>query len=100
MIKINKVVFISIDKPARWSEWHLGNTDSVYFSDFYKTNEEVHDFLEQVKKDFADSNLSDNKCDHEYYIKYVVLNYNKNDTEGFETLCRMMRAYSSYDNRR
>lgn len=97
---MSKVVFISIDKPARWSEWHSGNTDRVYFSDFYKTNEEVHDFLEQVKKDFADSNLSDNTCDHEYYIKYVVLNYNKNDTEGFETLCRMMRAYSSYNNRR
>lgn len=82
-----------------WSEWHSGSTDSVYFSDFYKTNEEVNNFLEQVKHDFPDNNLSDNNCGHEYYIKYVVLNYDKDDTKGFETLCRMMRAYSLYNNR-
>lgn len=60
----------------------------------------MNNFLEQVKHDYSDNNLSDNKCDHEYYIKYVVLDYNKNDVKGFETLCRMMRAYSSYNNRR
>lgn len=100
MVLIGKVVFVSIDKPALWSEWHSGSTDSVYYSDFYNTNEEVNNFLEQVKHDFPDNNLSDNKCNHEYYIKYVVLNYSKKDTEGFETLCRMMRAYSSYSNRK
>ena len=96
---MSKVVFISIDKPVRWSEWHSGSTDSVYYSDFYNTNEEVNNFLERVKNDFPDSNLSDdNKDDHQYYITYVVLNWDKKDAEGFETLCRMMRAYSSYDN--
>lgn len=96
---MDKVVFVSIDKPKRWSEWHSRNTDNVYYSDFYSKNEEVNDFLEKVKHDFPDNNFSDNKCNHEYYIKYVVLNYSKNDTEGFETLCRMMRAYGSYNNR-
>lgn len=100
MIKISKVVFVSIDKPKRWGEWHSGNTDSVYYSNFLSKNEDVNNFLEQIKYDFPDSNLSDNKCDHEYYIKYVVLKYNKNDIEGFKTLCRMMKAYNSYDNRR
>ena len=57
-------------------------------------------FLEQVKQDFLDNNLFDGKYNHEYYIEYVVLNYDKNDDKGFETLCRMMRAYSSYNNRR
>ena len=71
-----------------------------YYSNFYETDEEVNVFLEQVKHDYPDNNLSDNKCNHEYYIKYVVLDYNKNDDKGFETLCRMMRAYSSYNNRR
>lgn len=59
----------------------------------------MNDFLEKVRHDFPDNNLLDNKCNHEYYIKYVVLNYSKSDTEGFETLCIMMRAYSSYNNR-
>ena len=37
---------------------------------------------------------------YEYFIKYVILNYDENDTEGFETLRRMMRAYNSYNNRK
>ncbi len=100
MVWINKVVFISIDRPARWSEWHSGNTDSVYYSDFYNTEEEVIGFVHQVKLDYPDSNLIDSKCDHKYYIKYVVLDYDKNNEEGFETLRTMMRAYNSYNNRR
>lgn len=97
---MSKVVFVSIDKPKMWSEWHSGSTDSVYYSDFYSKTEDINNFIEQVKNDFPDNNLFDDKCNHEYYIKYVVLNYNEKDTEGFETLCRMMRAYSSYNNRR
>lgn len=72
----------------------------MYYSDFYNTNDEVNNFLEQVKRDFPDNNLCDNKGGHKYYIKYVVLNYSQKDTDGFETLCRMMRAYNSYTNRR
>lgn len=94
------MVFASIDKPARWSEWHSGSTDSVYYSDFYDTDDEVNKFIEQMKQDYPDNNLTDSKCSHEYYIKYVTLNYDPNDTEGFETLCSMMRAYNSYENRR
>jgi len=97
---MNKVVFVSIDKPARWSEWHSGHTDSVYYSDFYNTEEEVSKFIQQVKLDYPDNNLDDNKCIHEYYIKYVVLDYDGNNKEGFEKLRTMMRAYNSYNNRR
>lgn len=96
---MSKVVFVSIDKPNRWGEWHSGNTDSVYYSDFYSKKEEVYKFLDQVKHDFPDNNLSDNSCSHKYYIKYVVLNYSKHDAEGFKTLCNMMGAYKSYSNR-
>ncbi len=53
-----------------------------------------------MKLNYPDSNLIDSKCDHKYYIKYVVLDYDKNNVEGFETLCTMMRAYNSYNNRR
>ncbi len=53
-----------------------------------------------MKLDYPDSNLVDNKCGHEYYIKYVVLDYDKNNKEGFETLCSMMNAYNSYINRK
>lgn len=97
---MSKVVFVSIDKPDRWSKWHSGDTNSVYYSDFYEKNKEVNDFLKQVKHDFPDNNLSDNKCSHEYYITYVVLNYNKNDIEGFKNLCKMMKAYRAYNNKR
>lgn len=94
------IVFVSIDKPARWSEWHQGNTDSVYYSEFYKYKKDAAKFINTVKKDYPDSNLIDGKGGHEYYIKYVILTYDPNDTEGFKTLCRMMGAYDSYEDRR
>ena len=97
---MKKVVFVSIDVPERWSQWHSGNTDSVYYSDFLDTENDVDKFIEQVKVDYSDNNLIDGKCNHKYFIKYVVLDYNENDAEGFKTLRRMMRAYSSYNNRR
>lgn len=97
---MKKVVFVSIDNPERWSQWHSGNTDSVYYSDFLDTEDDVYKFIEQVKADHSDNNLIDGKCNHEYFIKYVVLDYNENDEKGFETLRRMMRAYGSYNNRR
>ena len=97
---MKKVVFISIDIPSRWSQWHSGDTDSVYYSDFLDTDDDVDAFMNQVKEDYPDSNLIDDKCSHDYFIKYVVLTYDKHDEVGFETLRRMMRAYNSYKNRR
>lgn len=93
---MKKVVFVSIDKPARWSQWHSGNTDNVYCSDFLDTEDDINKFVEQVKTDYPDNNLIDGRCDHEYYIQYVVLDYNENDKVGFKTLRRMMRAYNLY----
>lgn len=94
---MKKVVFISIDKPERWSEWHSGDTDTVYYSRFFDTENEVNEFKTKVKKDYPDSNLIDGKCSHEYFIKYVVLDFEENDAEGFKTLLSMMRAYKSYE---
>lgn len=94
------VVFVSIDKPARWSQWHSSDTDSVYYSEFYKYKKDVDNFINTVKEDYPDSNLIDGKCGHEYYIKHVTLIYDSNDTEGFGTLCSMMGAYNSYEKRR
>lgn len=93
---MKKVVFVSIDKPARWGQWHSGNTDSVYYSDFLDTEDDANKFIEQVKVDYPDNNLIDGRCDHEHYIQYVVLDYNENDEKGFKTLKRMMRAYNLY----
>ena len=99
--KKKKVLFISIDKPERWSQWSSSvYRDNVYYSDFLSTESEVNNFIERIKNDYPDSNLIDNKGCHEYFIKYVILNYDENDTEGFETLRRMMRAYNSYNNRK
>ena len=100
-IYLKKVIFVSIDKPERWSQWSSAvYRDDVYYSDFLSTESEVNNFIERIKNDYPDSNLIDNKGDHEYFIKYVILNYDENDTEGFETLRRMMRAYNSYNNRK
>ena len=97
---MKKVIFVSIDKPERWSQWSSSiYRDNVYYSDFLSTESEVSNFIEQIKNDYPDSNLIDGKGGHENFIKYVVLNYDENDTEGFETLRRMMRAYNSYSNR-
>lgn len=93
------VNFISIDKPSRWSQWNSGATDSVYYSDFFKTKTEAKNFIETVKVDYPDSNLDDDKGGHEYHIKFVTLSFNKKDEKGFETLCRMMRAYHNYKDR-
>ena len=100
-IYLKKVLFISIDKPERWSQWSSSvYRDNVYYSDFLSTESEVNNFIERIKNDYPDSNLIDNKSCHEYFIKYVILNYDENDTEGFKTLRRMMRAYNSYNNRK
>lgn len=72
----------------------------MYYSDFYSTDDEVNNFIEQVKIDYPDNNLIDGRCDHEYFIRHVILDYDASDKNGFETLCRMMRAYNSYSNRR
>ena len=72
----------------------------MYYSDFYSTDDEVNNFIEQVKIDYPDNNLIDCRCDHEYFIRHVILDYDASDKNGFETLCRMMRAYNSYSNRR
>ena len=98
---LKKVIFVSVDKPERWSQWSSAvYRDDVYYSDFLSTESEVNNFIERIKNDYPDNNLIDNKGDHEYFIKYVILNYDENDTEGFETLRRMMRAYNSYNNRK
>lgn len=98
---MKKVIFVSVDKPERWSEWSSSPySDDVYYSDFLSTESEVNSFIQRVKEDYPDSNLIDGKGGHEYFIKYVVLNYDENDTEGFETLRKMMRAYKSYNNRK
>ena len=100
-IYLKKVIFVSVDKPERWSQWSSAvYRDDVYYSDFLSTEGEVNNFIERIKNDYPDSNLIDNEGDHEYFIKYVILNYDENDTEGFETLRRMMRAYNSYNNRK
>ena len=98
---LKKVIFVSVDKPERWSQWSSAvYRDDVYYSDFLSTESEVNNFIERIKNDYPDNNLIDNKGNHEYFIKYVILNYDENDTEGFETLRRMMRAYNSYNNRK
>ena len=100
-IYLKKVIFVSIDKPERWSQWSSAvYRDDVYYSDFLSSESEVNNFIERIKNDYPDNNLIDNKGNHEYFIKYVILNYDENDTEGFETLRRMMRAYNSYNNRK
>lgn len=93
------IVFVSIDNPKRWGEWHSGPTDFVYYSDFLETKAQADDFMEQVKKDYPDNNLIDGTAAHDNFIKYVVLQYDQNDKDGFDTLCRMMRAYGNYENR-
>ena len=98
---LKKVIFVSVDKPERWSQWSSAvYRDNVYYSDFLSTESEVNNFIERIKNDYPDNNLIDNKGGHGYFIKYVILNYDENDTEGFETLRRMMRAYNSYNNRK
>ena len=97
---MKKVVFVSIDLPTRWSRWHSGNTDSVYYSEFLDTEDSVNEFIEQIKADYPDNNLIDGSWGHEFYIEYVVLDYNENNEKGFQTLRRMMRAYNYYNNRR
>ena len=94
---MKKVVFISVDKPQRWHEWHSGSTDSVYRSDFMDTQEDVDRFVEQIKEDFPDSNLSDGSCAHEYYIQYIALDFNADDEAGFNTLCDMMHGHGRYE---
>ena len=100
-IYLKKVLSTSIDKPDRCSQRRSSvHRHNVYYSDFLSSESEVNNFIEHIKNDYPDSNLIDNKGGHEYFIKYVILNYDENDTEGFETLRRMMRAYNSYNNRK
>lgn len=91
------VVFVSIDEPERWSTWHSGNTDQVYYSNFFDTKEEVHLLLNRLKDDYPDSNLMDGKCNHKFYIQYTTLLFDESDQEGFKILKRMMRAYKQYE---
>lgn len=93
------VVFVSIDNPRRWGQWHSGETDSVYYSPFFSTQDEVNAFLEQLKKDYPNSNLLDPQA-RDYYIKYTTLTYDETREEDFKTLCRFMRAYRPYSERR
>lgn len=93
---MKKVVFVSIDRPARWSQWNSGYTDKVYYSNFLDTEEDVSEFVEQLKKDYPDSNFIDGGAGHEYFVRYVSLDYDENNEEGFKTLKRMMRAYNLY----
>lgn len=98
---MKNIVFVSIDRPKRWTEWSSSiYRDDVYYSDFFATKDEVNSFIESIKNDYPDSNLIDLKCTHEYYIKYVILQFDEHDLQGFETLCRMMRAYQSYNERK
>ena len=96
---MKNVVFVSIDKPSRWSKWHSTSTDSVYFSDFLETDTDVEEFIQQVKTDYPDSNFIDGSSGHEWFIKYVILKFDPEDTEGFKTLCQMTRAYYTYKER-
>lgn len=97
--KHNKfVVFVSVDKPERWSKWHSGETSSVYYSPFFSTTEEVAKFYEQLKKDYPNSNLHSQQT-QEYFIRCTTIRYDETDTEKFKTLCRFMRAYRSYAKR-
>ena len=96
---MKKVVFVSIDKPERWSHWHCGNTNTVYYSDFLDEND-VNKFIEQVKVDYPDNNLTDNRIDHEYYIQYVVLDFDENDVYGFIALRDMIGAQKHYNKRK
>lgn len=89
------VLFVSIDHRSRWSQWHSGPTDEMFFSPFYKTIEETEKFLEQVKADYPDSNLAGNKGGP-YDIQHIVLQFDPQKTDKFKTLCQMMRAYHEY----
>ena len=57
-IYLKKVIFVSIDKPERWSQWSSSvYRDDVYYSDFLSTESEVNNFIERIKNDYPDSNL-------------------------------------------
>lgn len=94
-----KVIFVSIDKPSRWSQWHCGRTERVYYSDFLPSEKEVTDFILDLKNDYPDSNLISGTSDNEYFIKYVVLDFDEQDEMGFKNLCNMMGAYEKYQRR-
>lgn len=93
------IVYVSIDKPERWTQWHTGSTDSVYQSGPYDTDEQVETFRKAVAKDYPDSNLKDGKGGHEYRIRFAVVSVDMNDEENLESISGMMRAYQSYDKR-
>ena len=93
------VVFVSIDKPERWSQWHSERTNSIYYSPFFDNEHETELFIDIVNKDYPKSNIATGRNGCKYHIEYIVLNVDGFDKERFKTLCNMMGAYHSYDER-
>lgn len=94
------VVFVSVDKPARWSKWHSGSTATVYRSEPFDNEEQVEQFKQNVAMDYPDSNLADDKGGHEWHIIFTNVLVNMNDEGNFESLCRMMSSVGLYKDRR
>lgn len=90
------IVFVEVDKPARWGEWHTGPTGSVYYSGPLATESEVEAFYQLVKDAYPDNNFLDGKSDHEWFLRFTKLRADVSDASNLETLYRMMRACGEF----
>ena len=94
--KIVYVTFVSIDIRARWSQWHSGPTDTIYYSPMYQQREDAAKFIEHVRDDYPDSNLNGNPSG-KYFIQSVTIPWaNAIDSSDFKALCNIMRARKPY----
>lgn len=91
------VVFVSVDKPARWSQWHSGSSDTVYRSEAFDTKEQAEEFKAKVKADYPDSNLTDGTSGHEWFIRFAVIACEREDNDNFGSICRMMHSIGMYE---
>ena len=96
---MKQIVFVSIGRTQCRFNWNGEVSDDVYYSDFFDTKEEIDAFIEQIKKDYPDSNLVTKKYNSKYHIKYVVLLYDPKDTTGLLVLKEMLRAKRHYNDR-
>lgn len=64
----------------------------TYYSDFFKRECEVKEFIEKIKKDYPKSNLNEHNDNNEYHIKYVTLKLD-NSINDFNIFCEMANLF-------
>ena len=92
------LVLISIDKPEFWSQWHSGRTNRVYYTEFL-SQEQVDDFVEDLRRMFPDSNLNVQGNKYKYHIKYTILNGGTliNDEDNLQSLLYICGTHHTWE---